>query len=1110
MRLLLFVLSIFLLASCSKSTPKVLIFTKTAGYHHESIDDGIQAIQMLGRKHGFQTVVSDQSEHFEEDIIKEYKAIIFLSTTGNILNKSQESVFERFIQSGGGFVGIHAATDTEYDWPWYNQLVGAYFANHPEIQEATLEVLSKDHLSTKEINEPWKHTDEWYNFKSFNQDVHRLVNLDESSYQGGEMGADHPISWYHEFDGGRAWYTGLGHTNECYQNDVFLKHVLGGILYAMGDQALDYSKAHTSLIPPANRFGLNRLIQGVLVEPTEMTILPNEDVLIAQRRGELIKYISDSKQTKVMGSLDVYHSSEVPDVNVEEGLMGLTKDPSFDQNGFIYMFYSPVDKPVNRLSRFYIDNDSLHRSSETIILEVNSDRDVCCHTGGSIAFSGDGQYLYLSTGDNATPFDEKGSTYVNNGFAPQDNRAGHEQYDARRSSGNTNDLRGKILRISLNADGSYSIPAGNLFPEDMEKTRPEIYVMGTRNPYRISIDQKTGDLFWGDVGPDAGSSDKNRGPMGHDEINRASKAGNFGWPLFVADNKAYNQYDYTSGESSSKYDPTHPINLSKNNTGLTDLPPANPALIYYPYDKSKEFPSLASGGRNAMAGPVYYVDEYPKNTAYPSHFNGKLFIYDWIRQWIKLVDIDETGSIVQIEDFLPEEDFANIIDMELGPKGQIYILEYGKGWFSKNPDASLTRIDYNSGNRAPIINSLTSSKNAGQIPLNVTLDIKASDPEDDALTYSWFLNGSKIEEDGSTVQLEIKEIDQSIIYCKVSDAKGNSTQSADIVINSGNERANIDIEIIGNQRFFFQGEKIFYKVNIEDDQAFNKEQLMIKHEIAASNSNIGHLNNAAKNLGELLIESSDCASCHKKIEASIGPSYKAIAERYQSVSYAMAYLAEKIRKGGSGNWGEGAMAAHPTISEAESLQIADWILAFNDDINTEQSLEMEGFITPSIDPNEAWKNTSYLRVSYSDAPSNGSKPLTATKEFKWRPNFYRIAHLKRSENMALDETKGTKSIVIPKAASNLYFDNIDLTDIKSLQLAFITEMTSNAQLDMDLINEQNEIIAKHAITGPFNGKRTIELAIPNRLFEPGNYSLRFTNQSRDNGTIHLVKLAFNK
>ena len=175
------------------------------------------------------------------------------------------------------------------------------------------------------------------------------------------------------------------------------------------------------------------------------------------------------------------------------------------------------------------------------------------------------------------------------------------------AAGNTNDLRGKILRIKINEDGSYSIPDGNLFPKGQEKTKPEIYVMGNSNPYRISVDKETGFLYWGEVGPDAAKDTVTRGPRGYDEVNQAKKAGYFGWPFFVGNNYAYRKFDYNTGESGEAYDPAHPVNNSRNNTGLKESASCNTAAGLLSLCLSEEFPQAGTGGRNAMAGPVYHV-----------------------------------------------------------------------------------------------------------------------------------------------------------------------------------------------------------------------------------------------------------------------------------------------------------------------------------------------------------------------------------------------------------------------------------------------------------------------------------------------------------------------
>lgn len=216
-----------------KKDPAVLIFSKTNGYRHKSIPAGIDAIKKLGLANKFSVDATEDSLAFTKENLAKYKAIIFLSPTMNVLGEEQQTALENFIQKGGGFVGVHAASDCEYDWPWYVKMVGASFLSHPEQQVAKLIVTDKNNLATKHLPDTWERKDEWYNFKNLNPDVHVLLKIDESSYKGGKNGDNHPMAWYHAYDGGRAFYTELGHTDESFSEPAFLQHLLGGIKYAI-------------------------------------------------------------------------------------------------------------------------------------------------------------------------------------------------------------------------------------------------------------------------------------------------------------------------------------------------------------------------------------------------------------------------------------------------------------------------------------------------------------------------------------------------------------------------------------------------------------------------------------------------------------------------------------------------------------------------------------------------------------------------------------------------------------------------------------------------------------------------------------------------------------
>lgn len=229
-----FLAFIIFMSVISAKCQEVLVFTKTAGFRHESIEIGVEAIKKLGFKNNFEVFHTEDASVFSKEQLERIKVVIFLNTTGDILNEEQQDNFEQFIKNGGGFVGIHSAADTEYDWEWYNQLVGAYFLSHPDQSNAEIIKTDVSHISTNHLPEVWHRFDEWYNYKSINQDVLVLLLLDENSYEGGENGDYHPIAWYHEFDGGKAFYTGGGHTKESYSEAVFLQHLLGGIWYCMG------------------------------------------------------------------------------------------------------------------------------------------------------------------------------------------------------------------------------------------------------------------------------------------------------------------------------------------------------------------------------------------------------------------------------------------------------------------------------------------------------------------------------------------------------------------------------------------------------------------------------------------------------------------------------------------------------------------------------------------------------------------------------------------------------------------------------------------------------------------------------------------------------------
>jgi len=236
---LLMITAVVFSITVSAKNYKILVFAKTAGFHHESIRAGLPAIQKLGIENNFAVDTTTNSALFTAVNLKQYAAVVFLNTTGDVLNDQQQTAFEQYIRGGGGFVGVHAASDTEYGWPWYGRLVGAYFVNHPKQQVATLNVTDRKSIATRHLPEKWTRKDEWYNFKDIQPDLKVLVTLDEHTYTGGINGDAHPMAWYRDFEGGRSFYTGLGHVDDSYTDPLFLKHLLGGIQYAMRQKRIN-------------------------------------------------------------------------------------------------------------------------------------------------------------------------------------------------------------------------------------------------------------------------------------------------------------------------------------------------------------------------------------------------------------------------------------------------------------------------------------------------------------------------------------------------------------------------------------------------------------------------------------------------------------------------------------------------------------------------------------------------------------------------------------------------------------------------------------------------------------------------------------------------------
>ena len=800
----------------------VLVFSKTAGYRHDSISAGIAALESLGTEHEFDVVATEDASVFSDEGLSPFDVIVFLNTTGDVLNEAQQDAMERFIAAGKGFVGIHSAADTEYNWDWYEEAIGAHFDNHPEIQSAQLIIEDRVHPATSHLDLRWERTDEWYAFRRNPRgDVHVLISLNEQSYSGGTMGYDHPWAWCNETAGGRIFYTGGGHTTASYSEEAFRAHLLGGLEWAAGAVSGDCGATQSGNFEKT-------ILDDDTRNPLDLVVLPTGEVLYLERGGQVRSIDPDTGISSTVLERTV-------DLSNEDGLLGIVLDPFFDQNSWIYLFYSPPGDPsYQQVSRFTWTGDRLDPSSEVSIIQIPVDREECCHSAGSMVFDPDGNLL-IATGDNTNPFDS-------DGYTPIDDRQGRPYWDARRTSGNSNDLRGKILRITPRAEGGYDIPSGNLYPPGTPQTLPEIYVMGVRNPFRISLDSNTGWLYWGDVGPDADNSSSARGPKGYDEWNQARQAGNFGWPYCIADNQSYVDWDFSSNSGGGLFDCLVPVNTSAFNTGLQQLPPSEPAWIYYPYGASSEFPAITEGpGRTAIAGPVFRSGEVSGSYAFPEVFDGSFFIAEWTRGWIKRVLMDEEGEVLTILPFGSEFSFQRPIALKSGPDGALYGIDWGSGFSGDNEDSNVFRIDYRKGTRSPIID-VTTSELAGTLPLTVSFDASASrDPDPgDVLSYSWdFTSDGTVDETGAITSHTFTVAGEFTTSLVVEDAQGNQSSRSFSII-AGNTAPEVSVSFPPAGGVFHWGDTLSVAVTVVDAEDGSTEDGTISCDRVESQLFIGH------------------------------------------------------------------------------------------------------------------------------------------------------------------------------------------------------------------------------------------------------------------------------
>ncbi|NRN65480.1 Cytochrome C [Kibdelosporangium sp. 4NS15] len=638
----------------------------------------------------------------------------------------------------------------------------------PAVNQAVVNILDRQHPATKDLPLNVTRSDRWYNWDPNPVGtVHTVAQVEEWRYDAGPgaNGPFHPVSWCRDYEGGRSFYTGMGHTEGSYSEPAFRTHLTGALKWTAGVvrgdcQATIAANYKIERLTQANQpgqldqigesHGLTTAPDGTIFYVGKAAcpsgpIVPWEDPKVGLGCGTIHQFKTDTKQVKLLATLPVMgnRGSGGELVKNEEGLLGIVADPKFTENGWIYVYWMPQDTVdrVRHTGKRTISRLTYDRNAQTIDLSTRKDllqwevqQHSCCHAGGGMAFDAKGN-LYVGSGDSNS---SEGSTgYSGNNWTEE--FGGLSFQDARRTSGNTNDLNGKIIRIHPEPDGTYTIPQGNLFPPGTDKTRPEIYVMGVRNISRLQIDPVTQWLTAAWVGPDAPSPNPELGPAKYETATIITEAGNHGWPYCMGNKQPYRDRSNTDASVlTGWYDCNAPKNTSPRNTGLVDLPPVKNNMIWYSpdgggpvfptrpdgsglptYNKADTIftqPYLKGGNQAVMTGPTYHRELVDTNSgvAWPSYWNNKWFIGDEGNPANRIaVTVDPAGVPTAQPPAFAESLRAIIpggggstqlqswMDAKFGKDGALYLLDYGGGFFSLHPNQKLIRITYHGGEPTP-------------------------------------------------------------------------------------------------------------------------------------------------------------------------------------------------------------------------------------------------------------------------------------------------------------------------------------------------------------------------------------------------------------------------
>ncbi len=867
---------------------QVLVFTAV---NDAATKAGVAAIKKIGKSHRFTVQSTSDARVFTAAKLAKFRTVVFLNTSGAVLSLAEQAAYQAYFSGGGGFVGIHSAIETQPDWQFLTDLLGTRAASASAVTPATIKVADRVHPASASLPEYWRRADGYYNFTGNVRGVsHVLATVDETTYTGGTMGADHPIMWCKDYKGGKSFYTGLGQTAAAFNDNTFQRHLAGAIDWSAGKGDGDcgatvLANYQMSVVAAPPNIG----------EPIEFEVLPDGRVLQTTRPGQVRLHDPNTGTTTLLATIPVYSHDE-------DGLYGGAIDPNFSSNHWVYLYYSPplstpVDNPAtpavnegnsptsstdpnawlpfkgyNQLSRFkYVETPTPHLDpvSEQQILRVGTDRGACCHVAGEIRFDSRGNLLMV-TGDD-TPAGGGNS----GGFAPFNGELtvaptatcpapcyNAPYVDARRSAGNTNDLRGKLLRIHVQNNGSYTIPKGNLFRPGTALTRPEIYAMGFRNPFRLNLDPDDV-AYVTDYSPDSRTPQVFRGPPGVGRMEIVRHAANYGWPYCASPTLPYYKWNFTTStpldsppQAFECGNPAHgPENTSRHNTGLGVTPALTKPDLWYSYNDNNAptplgtpcaanyttdppgtcpqlFPELGPGGGVGPHGaaPYHYDAKNPNPTKFPAYYDGSIFFGEFTRDYLKEIRLDSHGQIFKINSLLNCGDFsANRavfpficdapMDMRWGPDGNFYLLSYGDGFFRANPDALLVKFSYVKGQRAPTA-VVSATPTSGVAPLAVNFSSAgSSDPDPgDSISFAWDFDGNGTV-DSTDPNPTFSYTGNGVFTARltVTDSSGK-TAIANTTIEVGNTAPTVHLTTPADGGIFNWGDNIPWSVTVTDPE----------------------------------------------------------------------------------------------------------------------------------------------------------------------------------------------------------------------------------------------------------------------------------------------------